>query len=340
MTKRIALVGAGRIGTHHAKALVDDVHGIKLVIISDPMSPNLDALAKELNVEKTTRDPLAIANDPDIDAVIISSPAATHAELIEAYARAGKDIFTEKPLGTSLAEARKIKEIVKETGVKLQIGFNRRFAQSWSESKQLIEDGKIGSVQRLRSVTRDPGPFGADPSKVPPNTIFNETLIHDYDVLNWLNAGSQPVGVYAMADALVAPEAREAGFLDSAVVTIRYDNGALATAEASFSAMYGYDLRGEAFGSKGMLEIGTIPNSPTRLYTADGEWADTAGTDTSRFHESYVGEFQRFSDLINGKDVDYPSVEDGLLAQMVAQASIVSAAEDRPVSLKEISDQD
>ena len=117
--------------------------------------------------------------------------------------------------------------------------------------------GAIGTPQLMRSLTRDPGL--AHPAGVPPWTVFLQTLIHDFDTLLWLNPGAEPVEVYASADALVAPDFKEAGLLDTAVVLITFDNGARAVAEASFSATYGYDVRGEIFGSAGVVSNGGGP---------------------------------------------------------------------------------
>lgn len=334
--RKIALVGTGRIGTHHAKVLAQETRGVELAVLADPFSPTLDGLAESLGVPATTRDPLSIAEDTSIDAVVITAPAALHVDLVEAYAAAGQHIFTEKPIATTVPDAQRVVAAAGNAGIVFQVGFNRRFAESWAGAKRAIESGAVGEVQRVHSITRDPGPFGGDPAKVAPGTIFNETLIHDFDTINWLNAGSEPVDVYAVADALVRPDARDAGFMDSSVVMIRYSNGAIATAEASFSAMYGYDLRGEVFGSGGMAQMGEPENTVMRLYDATGAHADTSGTDTSRYHDSYCAEFQLFADLLNGKKAAYPGAADGMRAQLIAAASIRSVAEGRPVRIEEI----
>ncbi|MGO1591293.1 MAG: Gfo/Idh/MocA family oxidoreductase [Ancrocorticia sp.] len=336
--KKIALVGAGRIGTHHARTIAGEVAGVELAVLADPVAQHRDELAAELNVASTLDDPLQIAQDETIDAVVITAPAANHVELITAFAAAGKHIFTEKPVAITVPDAKAAVAAAKEAGVLFQVGFNRRYAESWARAKEMVAAGAVGSVQRVHSMTRDPGPWPGDPAKVAPGTIFNETLIHDFDTINWLNEGAEPVEVYAVADALVAPEAKGTGFFDSSVVIIRYSNGAMATAEASFSAMYGYDLRGEVFGSKGMTSMGNLANTDARLYDSGGGHCDTSGTDTSRFHEAYRLEFQTFADLINGKNVDYPGAEAGIKAQLVAAAAIKSVAECRPVQISEVNE--
>ena len=334
--KRLALVGVGRIGTHHARTIAEEVKGVELAVLADPMAPHLEELSAELGVDNTLRDPFLISQDESIDAVVITAPAANHVDLIKAFAAAGKHIFTEKPIATTVADAKASVAAAQEAGVLFQVGFNRRYAESWARAKRMVINGAVGSVQRIHSITRDPGPWPGDPARVAPGTIFNETLIHDFDTINWLNAGAEPVEVYAIADALVAPQAKGTGFFDSAVTVIRYDNGAMATAEASFSAMYGYDLRGEVFGSAGMVSMGDLANTAARLYDSAGGHADTAGTDTSRFHEAYRREFQVFADLLNGGDVDFPDADAGIKAQLVAAAAIKSVAEGRPVKISEV----
>jgi myo-inositol 2-dehydrogenase/D-chiro-inositol 1-dehydrogenase len=330
------VIGTGRIGTHHSRTLASEVAGVELAVLADPLSPRLDELAGELSVARTVRDPMELVSDDSVDAVVITAPAKLHPDLIEAFSGAGKDIFTEKPLGVDVPSVRRAAEDVERSGVVFQVGFNRRFAESWVRAKEMVDAGAVGSVQRIHSITRDPGPYRGDPARTAPGTVFNETLIHDFDTICWLNAGSEPIDVYAVADALVAPQARESGFQDSAVVVIRFDNGAIATAEASFCAMYGYDLRGEVFGSEGMVQMGQPANTEARLFDASGLHRDTHGTDESRYHAAYRAEFQAFADRINGVEVAAPGAADGLRAQWIAAASILSAAQGRRVTIDEV----
>ena len=334
---RVAVVGAGRIGRHHARLLAaGEVPGLELTVLADPLAPDLDELAAELGVGRTVRDPLELAGDGSVDAVVITAPAKLHPELIEAFAGAGVHIFTEKPLGVDVASATRAVADAQKAPIVFQVGFNRRFSESWVNAKKAVVDGAVGAVHRIHSITRDPGPYAGDPARTAPGTVFNETLIHDFDTICWLNEGSEPVEVYAVADALVVPEAKASGFQDSAVVVIRFDNGAIATAEASFCAMYGYDLRGEVFGSAGMVQMGDPTNTAARLFDATGLHADTHGTDESRYHAAYRAEFQAFADRIAGADVPAPGAMDGLRAQWIAAASIRSAAEGRRVGLDEV----
>jgi myo-inositol 2-dehydrogenase / D-chiro-inositol 1-dehydrogenase len=183
----------------------------------------------------------------------------------------------------------------------------------------------------MRSLTRDPGL--ANPAAVPPWTIFLQTLIHDFDTLLWLNPGADPVEVYATADALVAPDFKNAGLLDTAVVVITFDNGARAVAEANFSAAYGYDVRAEVFGSKGMVTVGNGARSSAQLFTASGWSTDTVRSDTELMRDAYTGEFVEFAAAI--LESRKPSVTgvDARRALAVALACIESFQTHGPVSV-------
>src|SRR6476661_1519713 len=275
---RIGLIGAGRIGTSHATLLRHHVPGASLVAVADPRPDAVSALASRLGCRALT-DPEDLFADPDVEAVVITAASPAHASLVAAAAAAGMAVFCEKPAGMSLAEIDAGIAATDAAGVAFQVGFNRRYAPDFAEAHRLVVDGAVGTPQLLRSLTRDPAPGPPDPGAVPPWTIFTQTLIHDFDTLLWLNPGAEPVSVYATADALVAPDHRDRGHLDTAVVVITFDNGARAVAEASFSATYGYDVRGEVFGSRGMVTVGDGARSSARLLTATGAAYETTRSD-------------------------------------------------------------
>ncbi|MCQ9165729.1 MULTISPECIES: Gfo/Idh/MocA family oxidoreductase [unclassified Arthrobacter] len=298
---RLGLIGAGWIGAFHAESVARRIPGAVLEAVADPFLDNARGLADRLGVAKVTVDPGDLFTDPAIDGVIIASPVRFHAQLISAAARAGKHVFCEKPAGLDLEELDAALADVGRAGVNFQVGFNRRYAEDFLAAKRDIDSGVVGTPQLLRSLTRDPG-TGSIPgaAKTPPWTVFMETLIHDFDTLNWFNAGAEPVQVYAVADALVEPAYKDHGFLDTAVVTIRYDNGAVAVAEASFSALYGYDIRGEVFGSKGMVQAGRSTETAARRYTAAGLSADTPRLNIELFKQAYTDELADFAAGIAG----------------------------------------
>ena len=266
--------------------------------------------------------------------MIIATPARFHTNVLVQAAEAGKAIFCEKPMALTLEDADRAIAAARSAGVPLQVGFNRRWDQAFAEGRAAIDAGKIGAPQLIRSLTRDPGPFGADPGKIPLWTIFYETLIHDFDTLLWLNSGAEPVEVFAMADALVRRDAREKGFLDTAVVNIRFDNGSIAVAEANFSALYGYDIRGEVFGSGGMVTMGDVRRSSMTLFDKDGVSNDTWRRDTDHFVHGYTAQLASFvSSVRTGEFKDAPTGLDARNALAIALACIESVSRRQPVAI-------
>jgi myo-inositol 2-dehydrogenase / D-chiro-inositol 1-dehydrogenase len=243
-------------------------------------------------------------------------------------------VFCEKPMGLTLADADRAIDAARAAGVLLQVGFNRRFAPDWQAARALLDDGTLGTTRLIRSVTRDPGGF--NPVNVPPATIFNETLIHDFDALRFLNPAAEAVEVYATADALVAPEYREQGLLDSAVVVVRFDNGARGVAEACFEAAYGYDVRGEVFGSGDMATMGDGRRTGMVFSGAGGRTVDTARSDQELLASAYVAELAAFVDAVRAGTPAPVGGEDARAALAIALAAAQSVRDGRPVLIEEV----
>lgn len=329
---RLGVIGSGWIGAFHAQSIALRVPGATLVAIADPQPGAAEKVAEPLNVTRTYGDVNDLLADDDIDGVIISSPAFTHTNLVVAAAEAGKAVFVEKPMALTLADADRAIAAADAAGVVLQVGFNRRFATDFAHAHDLVRAGQVGTPQLLRSLTRDPGL--ANPAAVKPWTIFYETLIHDFDTLNWFNAGANPIEVFAMADALVAPEFKDSGLLDTAVVTIRYDNGALAVAEANFSAAYGYDIRGEIFGSNGMVSVGDVRTDSVRRFGPAGEESQTTRLNIDLFHQAYTDELASFTDAIRTGHVGVGATgTDARRALAIALACVESVSRQTSVRL-------
>jgi myo-inositol 2-dehydrogenase / D-chiro-inositol 1-dehydrogenase len=326
----VGLIGAGRIGSSHAEVIARRVPGATLVAVADPRPGVAEALGSSLDARGIV-DPAEIFAADDIEAVVITASSDAHCELIVTAAQAGKAIFCEKPMSLTLPDADRAIAAARDAGVPLQVGFNRRFAADFRAAHDAIVSGAVGTPQLMRSLTRDPGL--ANPGAVPPWTVFTQTLIHDFDALLWLNPGASPVEVYATADALVAPEFKVSGLLDTAVVVITFDNGARAVAEASFSAAYGYDVRAEVFGSSGMVTAGTTALTAMTLFDAGGRHADTARGDVDLFIDAYTGEFVEFTDAVREGRPPVVTGEDARRALTVALACIESCQANAPVKV-------
>ncbi|NWA59528.1 Gfo/Idh/MocA family oxidoreductase [Pantoea sp. B9002] len=328
---RVGLIGAGRMGSFHAENLAWRVPGAILAAVADPQPGAADALTNKLGVAKAYSDLHALLQDPEIEAVAIAAPARTHAEWVIAAAKAGKHVFCEKPMAVTLDEADRAIAAAKDAGVVLQVGFNRRFDSGFAAAIAAVKAGENGTTQLSRSLTRDPGLH--DPSRIPQWTIFLETLIHDFDTLLHFNPGAKPVEVYALADALVRPDFKDKGLLDTSVVTIRFDNGAIATAEANFQAVYGYDVRGEVFGSKGMLQAGHINANHCVRYHQDGIAIATSRMDSDLLREAYVAEMAEFARCIRSGETPRATGEDARNALEIALACIDSVQQQQPIKL-------
>jgi myo-inositol 2-dehydrogenase/D-chiro-inositol 1-dehydrogenase len=310
------LIGAGWIGSFHAETLHSRLPNARLVAVADPVP----GAAERFSGARAYQDPLELIADPDVEAVAICSPATSHADLVVAAAQAGKHVFCEKPMALTLVDADRAIDAARTAGVALQVGFNRRFAEDFAAMRARIDAGAIGTPQLLRSLTRDPGISAEVAARVKPWTIFNETLIHDFDTLCWLNPGARVTEVYAQAAALVHPQFAEQGFLDTSVVQIRFDNGAFAIAEASFQAVYGYDIRGEVFGSGGVLQAGLAPEHAGRI-------------NTELFADAYTKQFAHFADHVLAGTEPSVTGADARIALEIALAARESMETKAPVAL-------
>jgi myo-inositol 2-dehydrogenase/D-chiro-inositol 1-dehydrogenase len=327
----VGLIGAGWMGAFHAETLARRLPGARLAGVADPAPGAAERLAGSLGADRATTDPAELLADPAVEAVLIAAPARFHADLVVAAAEAGKAVFCEKPMALTLADADRAIAAAQAAGVPLQVGFNRRFDTGFRAAHELVAAGRLGTPQLLRSLTRDPGI--PDPGRVPPSTIFLETLIHDFDTLRYLNPAAEAVEVYAVADALAYPDFKDQGLQDTAVVLVRFDNGAMATAEASFNAVYGYDIRGEVFGSVGMATAGDIRRTTMAYHGPDGVVADTWRRNIDLFHDAYTAELAAFADGVRASATLSPDGHDARAALAIALAAIASVDSGSPVRL-------
>jgi len=325
----MGLIGAGRMGSFHAATLATRLGSTELVAIADADEGRAASLAGELGVPGVYADPADLLADERVEAVVIAAPARSHAALVLGALEAGKAVFCEKPMAVTSEEAEQVVRAARGSGLAVQVGFNRRFAADFVAAREAAASGELGSVHLLRSLTRDPGL--AAPERVLPWTIFLETLIHDFDMLAFLNPGASAVEVFALADALVAPAYKDHGLLDTAMVTIRFSNGALAVAEASFSAVYGYDVRAEVFGSSGMVTAGAPQRGAAVRYSAAGALQETVRADTQLFADAYVTELSEFAAAVQGGTLPPVGPLDAQAALRVALACVESVRQHAPV---------
>ena len=330
----VAVAGLGRIGKIHLKNLVRNFSEIRVVATMDVFDES-KAIADEFNVPvfvKTFDELLAV---PDLDAVVICSPTDTHADYVVKAARAGKQIFCEKPLDLSLERVREVLEVVKETGVSLMLGFNRRFDPEFKKIKALVESDAVGDPQIIKITSRDPGPPPLSYIKVS-GGMFLDMTIHDFDMARYIS-GKKVKEVFARAAVKVDPEIGQAGDVDTAVITLTFEDDSMAVIDNCRKAAYGYDQRLEVFGSKGMAQAeNNFPNNH-KLYTETGVSGDLPlHFFLERYDASYNQEIREFIDaLVSGSAMPVDG-EDGLISIAMGLAAKKSIEENRPVKMTEI----
>lgn len=334
-TLQIGLIGAGRIGQLHAQNLAHWVPGARLAAVADVQLPAAQACAARHGVKRVHADPQPLFDDPDLDAVLICSSTDTHAGFIERAAAAGKHVFCEKPIDFDLTNIDRALAAIERAGVILQIGFNRRFDPHFARVRQAVADGEVGTPQLLRITSRDPAPPPLGYIKVS-GGMFLDMTIHDFDMARFL-MGREIVEVFAAGAVLVDPAIGQAGDIDTATVTLRFEGGALGTIDNSRQARYGYDQRVEVFGSKGMAAADNPLPHLVRLGTQGG-FAQPPLLDffLERYTESYVAELSAFVTSVRENAPPPVGGLDGRIPVVIGLAAKRSLAENRPVRVEEI----
>ena len=329
MTVRFGLLGAGRIGKVHAKAISADGNAT-LVAVADASHAAASSVAAQYGCDIRSIDAILAATD--IDAVVICTPTDTHADLIEAIARAGKAIFCEKPIDLNIDRVRACIKVVADTKAKLMVGFNRRFDPHFMAVRAAIEAGKIGAVEMITITSRDPGAPPPSYIKVS-GGMFRDMTIHDFDMARFL-LGEEVATVYASASVLVDPEIGKLGDFDSASVVLTTASGKQCMISNSRRATYGYDQRIEVHGSKGMIAAENQRAVSVELATADGYTRPPLHDFfMTRYTEAYAAEIAAFIGVVSGGASPSPSGADGLAALVLAEAALQSVREGRAVSV-------
>jgi myo-inositol 2-dehydrogenase/D-chiro-inositol 1-dehydrogenase len=318
---RIGLLGAGRIGRIHGMNAASHKDA-KLVALADPLAAAADRLAGETGARVAPIE--AIVASPEIDAVLICTPTDTHADLIEAAAKAGKAVFCEKPVDLDSDRIRACLAIVAKAGTPLMIGFNRRFDPNFAALKQRLVAGEAGDTELVTIISRDPGPPPLDYIRRS-GGLYRDMMIHDLDLARHL-LDEEPVAVHAVGSSLVDPAIGQAGDVDTAAVLLKTKSGKIAQISNSRRATYGYDQRIEVHGSKGMLRAGNVHNTTVEFASGAGFAADPIQNFfLERYAAAYRLELDAFLSAITSGTPPRPTGEDGLRAQILADAATRSA---------------
>jgi myo-inositol 2-dehydrogenase / D-chiro-inositol 1-dehydrogenase len=331
---KVGIIGAGRIGKLHTLSILNYMPEVEIKAISDINFEGAKEWAYQNCIPYAFKDYKEILDDPEIDAVLICSSTDTHSNISVEAAKAGKHIFCEKPVDLTIPKVEAVINAAKEANVKLQIGFNRRFDHNFKKVRELIKDGTLGEIQILKITSRDPEPPSAEYSAAS-GGMFMDMTIHDFDMARFM-MGCEPTEIYVAAACLVDPAIGEAGDVDTAIITIRFENGGLCVIDNSRKAVYGYDQRVEAFGSKGKAEIENDAPSTAVWSTKEGVYKEKPKYFfLERYMDSFAEEIKQFvAAIIN--DTETPVVGfDGLQPIKMGLAAKKSVAEGRPVKLSE-----
>ena len=324
---KVGIIGAGRIGKVHAKNISMFVPEMEIKTIADPfMNEQTEAFARSCGIPNTTKDANDILNDPEIDAVLICSSTDTHSKYIIEAAHAGKHIFCEKPIDYDLTKVHAAINAAKEAGVKLQIGFCRRFDHNHKAVADAVKDGTIGDPHIVIVSSRDPEPPPASYVAVS-GGIFYDMMIHDFDMVRYVT-GSEAVEISAVGSCLVNPNLQEESGIpdvDTAVVTMKMANGCIAVINNSRQAVYGYDQRVEAFGSKGMASDANDLLNTTTVLTKDGAHSEKPlWFFLERYNQAFINQVISFVDAINNDKPVAVGAVDGLRPVLMAKAATES----------------
>ncbi len=316
----VGVIGVGRIGSMHTRNLKYQVSGVNVVAVSDVIEEAAQKIAQELEISIIEKDYHCILENNDIDAVVICSSTDTHAQIISEAAQARKHIFCEKPIALDIEKIDQALTEVRKAGVKLQIGFNRRFDPSFKKAKELVAKGTIGIPHLVRITSRDPEPPPISYIKVS-GGIFLDMMIHDFDMARFL-LNQEVVELMALGSCLVDPAIGEAGDIDTAIVTLKYEGGAWGTIDNSRKAVYGYDQRIEIFGSEGCVIVGNPKPTEVIINGAEGTKTDKLlFFFIERYQEAYLAEMEEFIRCIQEDKKPSVSGLDGKIAVQIGYAA-------------------
>jgi inositol 2-dehydrogenase len=331
----IGVLGVGEMGKRHAENIRRQVPEARLVAVADVAGARAKQVAEELEIEHVFSSLEEMVQRKDIEAVLIATPDKFHAKAICAAAAAGKDILCEKPLATTLEDAGAAIQEVSRRGVRLQIGFMRRYDPSYSAAMKRVEAGEIGTPVLFKSVGRDKDapPLAAYQSNTNGMLFYNNT-IHDFDLARWLMQ-DEVAEVHAYTTTAIRPEVAKYGDVVASVVNLKYVRGAIGNVESYVQAVYAYDVRTEIVGSKGSIFVGSLQKTPAIFLTTHGSNEILADHFLSRFADAYLAEVQDFVRTMLTDKAPRVTAEDGLRALKIAVAAENSHLQARPCKISQ-----
>jgi len=330
----VGVLGVGEMGKRHAENIRRLVPQARLVAIADVAADRARQVADELEVERSCKGLEELLECKDIDSVLIATPDKFHAEAVQKAAAAGKNILCEKPLATNIADAIAALKAVADAGVRLQIGFMRRYDPPYVAAMKRIEAGEIGEPVIFKSLGRDKDvpPLSAYESGVNGMLFYNNT-IHDFDLARWLMR-DEVAELQAYTTVAIRPQIAQYGDVVASLVNLKYRGGAIGNVESYVQSIYGYDVRTEIIGSKGSIFVGSLDKMPATFLSSGGGSKVLADHFLSRFYDAYLEEVRDFVDNILHDRPPRVTGEDGLRALEIAVAAENSHLNQEPVPVK------
>jgi predicted dehydrogenase len=321
------------MGRRHAENLRRLVPQAQLVAVADVAAERARQVATELEIENSYGSLEAMLECKGLDAVVIATPDKFHADAVKAIAAAGKDMLCEKPLALTLGDAHELLEAVSQAGVRMQVGFMRRYDPAYAAAMKRIEAGEIGIPVIFKSIGRDKDgpPLSAYQSNVN-GMLFYTNTIHDFDLARWMMQ-DEVSEVHAYTTVSIRPEVAEFADVVAAVVNLKFDKGAIGNIESYAQAVYGYDVRTEIIGSKGSILVGSLYKTPATLLAAQGSTQPIADYFLSTFADAYLAEIRDFVDTMLEDRPPRVGGEDGLKALAIAVAAENSHLQAQPAKV-------
>jgi myo-inositol 2-dehydrogenase/D-chiro-inositol 1-dehydrogenase len=331
----VGIIGAGRIGKVHAETLAFRMPEARMLAIADVNREAAQAMAARCGIPTVTESSAAVLANSEIEAVLICSSTNTHADLIVQAAQAGKHIFCEKPIAHNLGQIDRALAAVEASGVKLQIGFNRRFDANFARVRQAVASGEIGTPRLMHIISRDPAPPPVAYVRVS-GGMFMDMTIHDFDMARFL-IGDEVEEIYTSGGVMVDPEIGKAGDLDTALIVLRFRNGVIGSIDNCRQAAYGYDQRVEILGSEG--KIATENCYPNQAMVSTGKMVRKdlpLNFFMDRYTESFASELRSFVTAVRENRPTAVTGIDGRIPVVMALAARKSYDERRSVRLEEV----
>ena len=331
----VGLVGLGRLGRVYARDLATRIAETRLAAVADPVGTLAQEVAAEFDVPRHYTDPLALIDDPSVDAIVIVSPTDTHRQLVVAAAQKGKPTFCEKPPALSIDEIAAMKDAIAKAGVFFQMGFMRRFDAGYASAKKQIEAGRIGTPLVFKSTSRDP--FRPSLEYANPKSsggMLIDMGIHDFDLARWFMGEVKTVATIGAT--IAYPELATVGDIDNAVASLTFASGKLGVVDLTRSGIYGYDISTEILGLEGTLKIGYLRETPVMLLTKNSVAHDTVPYFMERFRDAYTTQLQNFAQNVLLERPAPITIDDGLEALRVGIAATRAQETQMPVAIASI----